>query len=38
MTETKNEETYALDAYFDDTTMSIHMKADRPILRKKGVP
>jgi ATPase len=38
MEETKTKETYALDAYFDDTTMSLHLKADRPILRKKGFP
>lgn len=35
---TKIEKTYALDAYFDDTTMSLHLKADRPILRKKWFP
>jgi len=29
---------YALDAYFDDTTMSLHLKEGRPILRKKGFP
>lgn len=29
---------YALDTYFDDTTMSLHLKEDRPILRKKGFP
>ena len=38
MEETKTKESYALDAYFDDTTMSLHLKADRPILRKKGFP
>jgi ATPase len=29
---------YALDTYFDDTTMSLHLKEGRPILRKKGFP
>jgi ATPase len=39
MTETtKPTTTYALDAYFDETTMSLHLKEDRPILRKKGFP
>ena len=32
------QQTYALDAYFDETTMSLHLKEDRPILRKKGFP
>lgn len=27
-----------LDQYFDETTMSLHLKANRPILRKKGTP
>lgn len=27
-----------LDSYFDETTMSLHLKANRPILRKKGKP
>ncbi len=27
-----------LDHYFDDHTMSIHFKADCPLLRKKGKP
>lgn len=27
-----------LDKYFDETTMSLHLKANRPILRKKGFP
>jgi len=27
-----------LDKYFDETTMSLHLKANRPILRKKGTP
>lgn len=27
-----------LDQYFDDTTMSFHVKEGRPILRKKGTP
>lgn len=27
-----------LDQYFDETTMSLHIKEDRPILRKKGTP
>jgi predicted PilT family ATPase len=39
MTETTTPTTtYALDAYFDETTMSLHLKEDRPILRKKGFP
>lgn len=38
MTETKPQQTYVLDNYFDDTTMSLHLKADRPMLRKKGFP
>lgn len=29
---------YALDSFFDETTMSLHLKEDRPILRKKGTP
>ncbi|MDR0860471.1 MAG: Flp pilus assembly complex ATPase component TadA [Candidatus Peribacteria bacterium] len=29
---------YALDPFFDETTMSLHLKEDRPILRKKGTP
>ncbi len=29
---------YVLDSYFDETTMSLHLKEDRPILRKKGFP
>ncbi|MDO4713815.1 MAG: hypothetical protein Q4B28_04120 [bacterium] len=27
-----------LDHYFDEQTMSLHLKANRPILRKKGKP
>ena len=27
-----------LDKYFDETTMSLHLKVNRPILRKKGFP
>jgi len=27
-----------LDKYFDEQTMSLHLKANRPILRKKGFP
>ena len=27
-----------LDKYFDETTMSLHLKANRPILRKKWTP
>ena len=27
-----------LDKYFDEQTMSLHLKADRPVLRKKGTP
>lgn len=27
-----------LDKYFDDTTMSLHIKEGRPIIRKKGTP
>ncbi len=27
-----------LDKYFDEQTMSLHLKANRPILRKKGYP
>ena len=39
MSETiKSEKTYVLDNYFDETTMSLHLKADRPILRKKWTP
>ena len=34
----KSEKTYVLDNYFDETTMSLHLKADRPILRKKWTP
>lgn len=34
----KETQTYALDIYFDETTMSLHLKADRPVLRKKGFP
>ncbi|GHV26775.1 hypothetical protein FACS1894176_07900 [Bacteroidia bacterium] len=33
-----NTTTYALDPFFDETTMSLHLKEDRPILRKKGTP
>lgn len=29
---------FALDHYFDEQTMSLHLKANRPILRKKGKP
>ena len=39
MSETiKSEKTYVLDNYFDEMTMSLHLKADRPILRKKWTP
>jgi len=39
MSETiKSEKTYVLDNYFDETTMSLHLKANRPILRKKWTP
>lgn len=31
-------QSYVLDAYFDETTMSLHLKEDGPLLRKKGVP
>ncbi len=34
----KSDKTYVLDNYFDETTMSLHLKADRPILRKKWTP
>jgi len=34
----KSEKTYVLDSYFDENTMSLHLKADRPILRKKWTP
>lgn len=27
-----------LDKYFDEQTMSLHLKVNRPILRKKGTP
>ncbi len=27
-----------LDTYFDETTMSLHIKEGRPLLRKKGMP
>jgi predicted PilT family ATPase len=27
-----------LDKYFDETTMSLHLKVNRPILRKKWTP
>ena len=37
-TSIKSEKTYVLDNYFDETTMSLHLKADRPILRKKWTP
>ena len=29
---------FVLDHYFDEQTMSLHLKANRPILRKKGKP
>ena len=29
---------FVLDYYFDEQTMSLHLKANRPILRKKGKP
>lgn len=37
-TSIKSEKSYVLDSYFDDMTMSLHLKADRPILRKKWTP
>lgn len=35
---TQMQEPFVLDHYFDETTMSLHLKANRPILRKKGKP
>lgn len=29
---------FVLDHYFDEQTMSLHLKANRPVLRKKGKP
>lgn len=34
----ENTQNYALDRFFDETTMSLHLKEDRPILRKKWFP
>lgn len=31
-------ENSVLDQYFDENTMSLHLKVNRPILRKKGTP
>lgn len=33
-----NTTAYALDRFFDETTMSLHLKENRPILRKKWFP
>lgn len=33
-----NTSDFVLDHYFDEQTMSLHLKANRPILRKKGKP
>lgn len=33
-----NTGSFVLDHYFDEQTMSLHLKANRPILRKKGKP
>lgn len=39
MSETSvNTSGFVLDHYFDEQTMSLHLKANRPILRKKGKP
>lgn len=39
MSETSvNTSAFVLDHYFDEQTMSLHLKANRPILRKKGKP
>lgn len=38
MTIFQTDKKYVLDTYFDDTTMSLHLKAGRPIVRKKWTP